>query len=255
MYISRLYALDDLDELTDEPRAYVGGGVTRLKQCSCFGPEVGPPGMGRNIELVKVIREAVGPEVVPSAGACVGGDLGYTVEISKRLREFELGWIEVPLKPGLVERYAQLHQRLLWHQGPRGEHSYRIWDFSERIRMRATDVSQPDINRAVGLTEGRGIAALRETRGTPLVPHSNGAHNLALVFSRSPHVPPMVEYFQNGERDRGNELFGQFFNGNSIATDGMLTYQLTRPEIGVTLCEDNLASRLVRDGRLVTWIT
>jgi L-alanine-DL-glutamate epimerase-like enolase superfamily enzyme len=150
--------------------------------------------------------------------------------------------------PELIERYAELRQRLPWQRWSCGEHSYTKWDFVELIRMRATDVLQPDLIRSGGLTEGRKIAALAETAGMPLVPHSNEANNLALVFSQSPHVCPMVEYFPNVEPDTGNELFWKLFDGNPPAAGGMLTYPSARPGIDVTLHEDNLAALLVRGG-------
>src|SRR5581483_8528511 len=68
-YVSRLYALDDLDELADEARGYVAQGFTRLKQRFGFGPRDGMAGMRRNVELVRTVREAVGDDVELAADA------------------------------------------------------------------------------------------------------------------------------------------------------------------------------------------
>ncbi len=248
IYISRLYALEDLEELADEARGYIAGGVTRLKQRFGFGPQDGPEGARRNVELVRTVREAVGPDVELAADAYMGWDFGYAIEMAKRLREFNLAWIEEPLMPEQVDRYAELRERVPWQRWSCGEHSYTKWDFAELIRARAGDLLQPDINRAGGLTEARKIAALAETAGLPVIPHSNEAHNLALIFSQMPHVCPVIEYFPDVEPDTGNELFWKIFDGNAVASGGTLYYPASRPGLGVTLREDAIGSLLVADG-------
>jgi L-alanine-DL-glutamate epimerase-like enolase superfamily enzyme len=248
IYVSRLYALEDLDELAAEAMGYVAQGVTRMKQRFGFGPQDGPLGMQRNVALVRTVREAIGESIELAADAYMGWDIGYTIEITKRLREFGLSWIEEPLMPEQVDRYAELRLRLPWQRWSCGEHSYTKWDFADLIRLRATDILQPDLNRTGGLTEGRKIAALAETAGLPLVPHSNEAHNLALVFSQSPNVCPVVEYFPNVEPDTGNELFWKLFTGNPVAKDGTLEFPTDRPGLGISPREDVVGSLLTADG-------
>ena len=87
---------------------------------------------------------------------------------------------------------------------------------------RSTSSSRTSTGRAGGLTESLKICALAEAAGLPVVPHSNEAHNLHLVFSRAPSVCPVVEYFPDAEPDTGNELFWKLFGGNPRAGDGML---------------------------------
>jgi L-alanine-DL-glutamate epimerase-like enolase superfamily enzyme len=247
IYVSRLYALEDLDALADEAKGYLSEGIVRMKQRFGFGPKDGPRGMRRNVDLVRTVRQAVGDEVEIAGDAYMGWDFGYTVEMAKRLREFNLSWIEEPLMPEQVERYAELKDRLPWQRWSCGEHSYTKWDFAELIRLRACDVLQPDLNRAGGLTEGRKIAALAEVAGLQLVPHSNEAHNLALIFSQSPTVCPVVEYFPNVEPDTGNELFWKLFEGNQEAKSGELAHP-ERPGLGVALREDVAAELMTENG-------
>lgn len=247
-YVSRLYALEDLDQLAEEARGYVEQGFVRLKQRFGFGPGDGPEGMRRNLELVETVRSAVGDGVELAADAYMGWDFSYTLEMAKRLRPLNLSWIEEPLMPEQIERYAELRERLPWQRWSCGEHSYTKWDMAELLRLRATDILQPDLNRVGGLTEGRKIAALAETAGVPLVPHSNEAHNLALVFSQSPHVCPVVEYFPDVEPDTGNELFWKLFSGNAVAVDGRLSPDLTKPGLGVELRQEVAEELLVDDG-------
>jgi L-rhamnonate dehydratase len=247
VYVSRLYALEDLDALADEAKGYVAEGISRMKLRFGFGPNDGGRGMQRNVELVRTVREAAGDDVELAADAYMGWDFGYTVEMAKRLQEFDLAWIEEPLMPEQIERYAELKTRVPWQRWSCGEHSYTKWDFAELIRMRACDILQPDLNRAGGLTEGRKIAALAEVAGLPVIPHSNEAHNLALVFSQSPTVCPVVEYFPDVEPDTGNELFWKLFDHNPVVDGGQLRYG-DRAGLGVSLRENVAAELMTESG-------
>jgi L-alanine-DL-glutamate epimerase-like enolase superfamily enzyme len=248
-YASRLYALEDLDELADEARGYVAQGFTRLKQRFGFGPRDGIAGMRRNVELVRTIRGAVGGEVELAADAYMGWDVGYALELAKRLRDYELAWIEEPLLPHDLPGYVELKRRCPWQRWSCGEHAYTKWEFRELIERRAVDILQPDVNRTGGLTEALKICALAEAADLPVVPHSNEAHNLHLVFSRSPAVCPLVEYFPNAEPDTGNELFWKLFAGNPRAEHGSLGPP-EGPGLGVELVQDVL-DELAVGGELV----
>lgn len=250
-YISRLYALADLDQLADEARGYVAQGFTRLKQRFGFGPADGRQGIERNVELVRTVREAVGGVVELAADAYMGWDRAYAHEMAHRLRDFNLSWIEEPLMPHDLAGYAELRRRVPWQRWSFGEHSYTKWDFAEIINAEASDLLQPDMNRVGGITEGRKIAALSEVAGIPLVPHSNEAHNLAISFSQGAHVCPLIEYFPNVEPDTGNELFWRLFEGNPVAEDGFL-HAPDGPGLGVTVDETVATELLVKDGE---WIT
>jgi L-alanine-DL-glutamate epimerase-like enolase superfamily enzyme len=246
-YVSRLYALDDLEELAREAEGYVNQGFRALKQRFGYGPRDGYSGMAANVRLVQTVREAVGPDIELAADAYMGWDYGYALEMARRLEPFNLSWIEEALMPQLVHLYADLRAARPHQRWSCGEHSYTKWDFEELIRSRAVDILQPDFNRAGGLTEARKICALAETAGLPVYPHSNEVHNLAIIFGQSGHVCPVVEYFPQVEPDTGNELFWNLFTGNAQASDGFLTYP-DRPGLGVDINEAVAQDLTVVDG-------
>ncbi len=239
-YASRLYALEDLDQLAEEARKYAAADFTRLKQRFGFGPKDGPAGKRRNVELVRTVREAVGDDVELAADVYMGWDVGYALEMAERLREFNLSWIEEPLMPDDIDGYVELAHRCPWQRWSCGEHSYTKWDFKELIDRRAVDLLQPDTNRAGGITEVRKICALAEAAGLPVIPHSNEAHNLHIVFSQPTHVCPLVEYFPHVEPDTGNELFWKLFPDHPVAVDGCLSLD-PKPGLGVSLDENVMA--------------
>jgi L-alanine-DL-glutamate epimerase-like enolase superfamily enzyme len=244
-YVSRLYALEDRAELAAEAKRWKAAGFTRMKQRFGFGPKDGPDGMRRNVELVRTVRDAVGDDVELAADAYMGWDVGYAIEMAKRLRELNLSWIEEPLMPYEIDGYAELRRRCAWQRWSCGEHSYGKWEFGELIDRGATDILQPDTNRAGGITEVVKICALAEAAGLPVVPHSNEAHNLHVTFSRAPHVCPVVEYFPNVEPDTGNELFWKLFSGLPEAKDGRIA-ATAAPGLGITIGEE-VVSKLCVD--------
>jgi L-rhamnonate dehydratase len=239
-YCSRLYALDDLDELADEARHWKALGFVRMKQRFGFGPKDGPTGMRRNVELVRTVRQAVGDDVELAADAYMGWDVGYALEMANRLREFQLSWMEEPLMPHEIGGYAELRQRCPWQRWSHGEHLYGKWEFKEIIDRKAADILQFDVNRVGGITEAIKICALAEAAGLPVIPHSNEAHNLHVTFSRAPHVCPLVEYFPDVEPDTGNELFWKLFSGSPQVQAGMLNLG-NAPGLGLELREDEIA--------------
>jgi L-rhamnonate dehydratase len=216
-YVSRLYALDDLEELKQEARGWVNAGFQRMKQRFGYGPKDGPAGLEKNVALVRAVREAVGEQVELAADAYMGWDVGYAIAMAERLREYRLSWMEEPLMPHEVEGYLELKRRCPWQRWSCGEHAYGKWEFRDLIVRRVVDILQPDVNRVGGITEAIKICALAEAEGLPVIPHSNEAHNLHVIFSRSAHVCPMVEYFPDVEPDTGNELFWKLYFGTTKA--------------------------------------
>lgn len=240
-YVSRLYALEDIDEIKAEAKQWLGLGFTRLKQRFGFGPKDGPIGMQRNAALVRGVRDAVGYSVELAADAYMGWDVGYAIEMAKLLRPYNLSWIEEPLMPYEISGYLELKSRCPWQRWSCGEHIYGKWEFKEIIDKRAVDILQPDTNRAGGITEVVKICALAEAAGLPVVPHSNEAHNLHVTFSRAPQVCPVVEYFPNVEPDTGNELFWKLFRGLPKANCGQLALG-AEPGLGIQTREEVITS-------------
>ena len=245
-YVSRLYALEDLDELKAEARQWLGAGFTRLKQRFGFGPKDGPAGMQRNVALIRAVREVAGDSVELAADAYMGWDVGYAIEMAKLLQPYNLSWVEEPLMPHDIEGYLELKRRCPWQRWSCGEHSYGKWDFKELIDRRVVDILQPDVNRAGGITEAMKICAMAEAAGLPVVPHSNEAHNLHVIFSRAPHVCPVVEYFPDVEPDTGNELFWKLFAGLPVAAGGRLVMN-DAPGLGIKIRNEVIADLEVKN--------
>jgi hypothetical protein len=58
----------------------------------------------------------------------------------------------------------------------------------------------------------------------------------------------VIEYFPDVEPDTGNELFWKLFDGNLEQQGGMLTFDLSRPGLGIAPNEEVARELLVDDG-------
>ena len=75
VYASRLYAHQDLDWLAAQADSFRKRGFRAMKQRFGYGPQDGLPGMRRNVELVRTVRDAVGPDIELMADAYMGWDV------------------------------------------------------------------------------------------------------------------------------------------------------------------------------------
>ncbi len=243
VYVSRLYALEDLEQLKEEARNYKSQGFKMMKQRFGFGPMHGIEGMKRNEKLIRTVREAVGDDIILSADAYMGWDVFYTLEMIKRLLPYNLSWIEEPLMPHDLDGYTYLSKHSPIPISC-GEHEYTRWGFRELIERKVTRMLQPDTNRTGGITEMLKICALASAHDLQVIPHSNEAHNMHIITSQT--VCPFMEYFPNVEPDTGNEIFWKIFNNQYVAENGYIIPG-TRPGLGIEINEDAVSELVIRD--------
>lgn len=235
-YASRLYALEDLEQLAAEARVYRDQGFTMVKQRFGFGPQDGVRGMEANEQLVATVREAVGPDMELAADAYMGWTVDYSLKMAERLKDYDLKWIEEPLLPDDWDGYRYLADRSPIPISC-GEHEYGFEGYQQLITRHITRYLQPDANRVGGITVMNKLCALAEVHHLDVYPHSNESHNLHVIASHA--TCPIMEYFPNVEPDTGNELFWRVFSGEPEATEGYVTPS-NRPGLGIEICPDVL---------------
>jgi L-alanine-DL-glutamate epimerase-like enolase superfamily enzyme len=242
-YASWLYANEDLDALAAEARGWVDQGFRAVKQRLAYGPSDGPIGIRRNVELVRTVVDAVGPDVEVMADAYMGWDAGYAIRCIRAIEDagLRLRWLEEPLVPDDVRGYARVRAAVDTPIAG-GEHEGTRYGYRDLVAAEAVDVLQPDVNRMGGITEARRVWALGETWGLEVVAHIGAAHNLHLSISS--HATPYVEYMpppRPGEAADEDQLFWLLFPDEPRALDGTVT-PTGRPGLGVTLDETMLQS-------------
>ncbi|MBM3677051.1 MAG: hypothetical protein FJW96_04105 [Actinobacteria bacterium] len=231
-YASWLYATEDLDALAREAAGWVAQGFTAVKQRLPYGPADGRRGIARNVELVRTVTEAVGPDVEVMADAYMSWDPGYAIRAIRAIEDagIRLRWIEEPVIPDDVAGLARV-RAAVGTPVAAGEHEATRYGFRELVTAGAVDVLQPDVNRLGGITEARRVWALGEAFGLDVVPHLGFAHNAHLAITSL--ATPYLEYMPPPPPPDEDQIFWVAFPDEPRAIDGRLAPAGT-PGLGVT---------------------
>lgn len=236
VYASRLYSIG-LSELAEEAKRYKDEGYQAMKLRFGWGPVDGAAGMRRNVDLVRIVRQAVGDDIDVMADAYMGWTLDYAKRMLPLLEPFHLRWLEEPVIPDDIRGYAELRSR---GQVPiaGGEHEFTLYGFRDLLEAGAVDYIQFDANRVGGISQARKIAALAEAHAIPVIPHAGQMHNYHVVMASL--NSPMAEYFPKVDVEVGNELFWYIFEGEPKAREGFIYLNEAVTGLGLTINEKAL---------------
>lgn len=235
-YYSRLYTRN-LTNLETEAVHYKKEGFTGMKM-RCGYPMIdGMQGLKKNVEMVKVVRDAVGDDVDIMLEAYMGFNFAYAKQLLKELEPYNLRWAEELLLPDEIHNFAKLKQSTSIPISG-GEHEYTRYGFHDLLQAGALDIFQFDTNRVGGFTEAQKICNMALVHGVEVIPHGGQMHNLHVVMSS--FAAPMAEYFPQTEIEVGNEMFWYIFNGEAIAENGQLQLDDNKPGMGLTLSDEYL---------------
>jgi len=231
VYASRLYS-QPLYTLYQEAKAYADQGFSAVKLRFGWGPKDGLPGIYKNLDLVRTVREAVGDGVDIMADCYIGWSLEYAKRMIRLLEPFNLRWVEEPVVADDLAGYAELKAMgRVAISG--GEHEYTLAGFRQALDLGAFDIAQFDVNRVGGITAGKKIADLCEAHDVAVIPHAGQMHNYHV--SMSSYAAPISEYFPKVPVEVGNELFWCIFDGEPVAKDGAVNLDDHLPGFGLNL--------------------
>ena len=162
--------VDDLEEQYDriarEARANATElGAVKLKVGLAllgYGPE-------EDVELVRRVREAVGPETTVMVDANYAYDRRDARRVGRELESLGVEWFEEPVPPEDVDGYAGLRETL--DVPVAGGECHTPPEFDRLLERHAVDVAQPDVCIVGGLTPARRIARRARDHGVSFVPH------------------------------------------------------------------------------------
>lgn len=124
---------------------------------------------------------------------------GHTIEMAKRLEEFNLLWIEEPITDDVLAGYRKISQSTSQKLAG-GETLTTRYEFANFIEKSGADFVQPDVTRCGGITEMLKIYDMAHMAGMKLVPHgfSTGILIAATVhFLASREHGDLIEYSQS----------------------------------------------------------
>ncbi|MBN1937645.1 MAG: mandelate racemase/muconate lactonizing protein [Anaerolineae bacterium] len=215
----------------------VAQGYRATKWFFRHGPTDDVEGIAKNVELVRTLREAVGPDVDIMLDAWMSWDVPYTIQMSRRLAPYDPRWIEEPLLPDKIDQCAEIRAASAVPIAS-GEHEYTRWGIKALLDARAVDVLQPDIYWAGGITEMLKICALASAYDIPVIPHGHSTPaTLHLIAAQPVTLCPLLEYLI-----KWNTIH-QFFLKNPVEpVNGVVTLPQT-PGIGMELDEAKIQDK------------
>jgi len=159
-----------------------------------YGPGDGPEGLLKNVELVRLLREAVGEDTELMFDVYSGWDLSYTLEWAKQVEKYRPRWIEEATQAEKIDSFAQLRKGTSIPIAS-GEHIQGRWEVYNYLKEGALSVVQCDPEWCGGTTELQKICAVASLFDVPVIPHGHSLHAaLHLIASQSPAVCPLAEY-------------------------------------------------------------
>src|SRR5688572_20807091 len=93
-YASMLGHSLELEKVTERAQWAVEQGFKAQKWFFRYGPTDGLAGLAKNVELVKTVREAVGPNIEIMFDSWMGWDMTYTIRLAERIEQYYPRWIE-----------------------------------------------------------------------------------------------------------------------------------------------------------------
>ena len=167
-----------LDELAAEARGYVDRGFGAMKMKLgrrphelLFGADRCRTAPRDDLERVRVVREALGPDRALMVDVNTCWDVPTALRLGRQLEELDVAFLEEPISADDVAGSARLAAALdLPIAGYETELSPA--GFVDLIERGAIDVAQPDVIRTGGFTACRRIAAVAAARHMPIAPHA-----------------------------------------------------------------------------------
>lgn len=159
-----------------------------------YGPGDGPEGMRKNVEIVRLLREAVGDDVELMFDVYSGWDLSYALEWAHQVERYRPRWIEEATQAEKIESFAQLRKGTTIPVAS-GEHIQGRFEVYHYLQEGALSVVQCDPEWCGGTTELQKICTVASLFDVPVIPHGHSLHAaLHLIASQSPAVCPLAEY-------------------------------------------------------------
>jgi L-alanine-DL-glutamate epimerase-like enolase superfamily enzyme len=159
-----------------------------------YGPGDGPEGLRKNVDLVRVLRDAVGEDVELMFDVYSGWDLSYTLEWAKRVERYRPRWIEEATQAEKIDSFAELRKGTSIPIAS-GEHIQGRWEVYDYLKAGALSVVQCDPEWCGGTSELVKICTLASIFDVPVIPHGHSLHAaLHVIASQSPAVCPLAEY-------------------------------------------------------------
>jgi len=213
-------------------------GFMGVKIAAPWGAESGRGGVKKMEKLIADLRSNLGDDMEIMIDCYLSWDVEFATRLADRVRDYDVKWFEDPLQNGWATgQNAYLRERLGSIQLATGNLEYHYKAFHDIISNRATDIIQPEIQWAGGLTAVRRIAAMAKPYDMQVIPHGASVYNYHFVMSNTNSA--YAEFLSTGEGKELHPIFDTII-GEPLPVNGHITLDDTKPGFGVELNRDKL---------------
>ncbi len=237
---SIIFDMDDMDWTLKEFQGFREEGYKIVKA----GWGIKPDAMfgqnrKRDLEYLKEIRRVIGEDIslaVDIPGPFDIWDVPTAIRRIREWEEFDLRWVEQPLRSDDLEGYARLRAAVVTPIGT-GEDEWGPESYGHLIRSKGVDILQLDPAWCLGLTGCRKVIGMAEAAGVKYSAHTwtsaiNTAASLAMLtisqqsdtLDFKPHPTPMQH---------------ELVEDPWVHQDGMLALR-NKPGLGVTVRQETI---------------
>jgi D-arabinonate dehydratase/D-galactarolactone cycloisomerase len=212
-----------LKELQQEMVGYVELGSRAVKM------KVGAVSITEDVERVKAVRAAVGPDIKLMVDANCAYRSYEAISLARRIEDQDIFWFEEAVQPDDYDGFKRIAAASSITQAT-GENEYTKHGFRDLIATQAIGILQPDVRYTGGVTEFIKIAAMADANGIDICPHGEQMAHLSLLGA----IPNalMLEYYP---RTVGSALEDVFKYAAKINSDGTVT----APDVPGIGCDPN----------------
>jgi L-alanine-DL-glutamate epimerase-like enolase superfamily enzyme len=182
------------DKIQQRALQFKQDGFRYQKWFLAYGPGDGYEGLKKNVETVRLLREAVGDETELMFDVYSGWDLTYTLAWARQVEKYRPRWIEEMTQAEKIGSFAELRRGTTIPVAS-GEHIQGRWEVYDYLKENALSVIQCDPEWCGGTSELVKICSLASIFDLPVIPHGHSLHAaLHVIGSQSPAVCPLAEY-------------------------------------------------------------
>lgn len=217
-----------LDDLAAEMVANVEMGARAVKM------KIGGAAIAEDVERVRVVREAIGPQVKLMVDANNAYRVYEAIQIARRLEKYDIFWFEEPVAPDDYHGHRKVAENTIIPIAT-GENEYTRYGFRDLIEHQAAAILNADAQILGGITEFMKVAALAQCYDLPIAPHGSQEVHVHLVAAIQNGL--IVEFY----RDTVDPMWGRVFTETLRLTPQGTLRPPDRPGLGIELNEAALA--------------
>jgi len=200
-----------LKELAAEMVANIELGARAVKM------KVGAVPMREDVERVKTVREAVGPDVKVLVDANCAYRWYDAIQFAKRIEEYDIFWFEEPIPPDDYAGHKKLAQQTIIPIAT-GENEYTKFGFRDLIAQDAVAILNADAQILGGITEWWKVASYAQAHHVDVAPHGKQEIHVHLVAAAANGL--ILEFY----RGTTNHMHGHMYMHTlSINDDGTVS--------------------------------